>query len=140
MERRVSETEDAQRDHQADIQALKLKVKNLETRAEDVENQNRYNNLRVLSLPEGAEGYDPLEFMEGLLPSLLPRAKFFPHFSIERVHVCRLPEALKGPHHAPRSCLSYYTTGTMTQCYGQHDCKENLNMRIQSSSYCQIIL
>lgn len=98
VERRVSEMEDVQREHHTDLQALKLKVKNLEIRAEDAENQNRRNNLQVLGLPEGAEDDDPVAFMEGLLPSLLPRAKFSPHFCIERAH--RIP-ASRGPQGAP---------------------------------------
>lgn len=97
-ERRVSEIEDTQRDHHAYIQALKLKVKHLENRAEDAENRNRRSNLRILGLPEGAEGADPVTFMEGLLPTLLPRATFSPHFSIERAH--RMP-VTRGPPGAP---------------------------------------
>lgn len=98
VERRVSETEDCQREHHTDLQALELQVKNLEIRAEDAENRNRRNNLRVLGLPEGAEGADPVAFMEELLPSLLPKAKFSNHFSIERAH--RIP-ASRGPPGAP---------------------------------------
>lgn len=100
VERRVSNTEDVLRDHHADIQALKLKVKNLEARAEDADNHNRRNNLQVLGLPEGAEGDNTVEFMEGLLPALLPRAKFSPHFSNERAH--HIPAA-RGPQGAPRT-------------------------------------
>lgn len=101
-ERRVSDVEDTQREHHADIQALKLKVKHLENRAEDAENRNRRSNLRILGLPEGAdpvaEGADPVALIEGLLPKLLPRAAFSPHFSIERAH--RMP-ATRGPLGAP---------------------------------------
>lgn len=97
-ERRISTTEDVQREQHEDIQILKSKVKALEFRAEDAENRNRRNNLRVLGLPEGAEGTDPVGFMEKLLPTLLPKAQFSPHFSIERAH--RMP-ASRGPQGAP---------------------------------------
>lgn len=86
VERRVSGTEDVQRNHHEDLQTLKLKIKNLKARVEDAENRNRRNNLHVLGLPEGTEGSDPVALMEHLLPTLLLQATFSPHFSIERVH------------------------------------------------------
>lgn len=98
VERRVSGTGDIQREYCADLQILKSKVKILEARAGDAENRNRLNNLRVLGLPEGAESSDPMAFMEHLLPSLLPKANFSPHFSIERSH--GMP-ATRGPQGAP---------------------------------------
>lgn len=58
VEQRVSSTEDVQMEHSVDLRVLKTKVKHLEARVEDPENQNRRNNLRVLGLPEGAEGND----------------------------------------------------------------------------------
>lgn len=98
VERRVSSMEDTQRDHHADLQILKSKVKVLEARAEDAKNRNRRNNLWVLGLPEGAEGSDPVTSMEQLLPSLLPKGRFSPHFSIKRAY--RMP-AIRGPQGAP---------------------------------------
>lgn len=62
---------------------LKVKVKHLEARAEDAKNRNRRNNL---GLPEGAEGNDPISFMESLLHTLLPQASFSPQFAVERAH------------------------------------------------------
>lgn len=98
VEWRVSSTEDAQREHQTDLQTLKAKVKVLEARAEDAENRNHRKNLHILGLPEGAEASDPVAFNKQLLPSLLPKERFSPHSSIERAH--RMP-ATRGPQGAP---------------------------------------
>lgn len=89
VEQRVSQNEDTVRDHGADLHVLKTKVKVLEARAEDAENRNRRNNLRILGLPEGAEGMDPTAFAEHLLQQLLPSARFSPFFTVERAH--RIP-------------------------------------------------
>lgn len=76
-----------------DLQSLKTKVKELGARESDAENQNHHNNLQVLGLPEGS---DPVAFMEHLLPSLLPKAKFSPDFTIEHVHRMAATSGLQG--------------------------------------------
>lgn len=86
VEQRVSQEEDTVHDHGADIHALKARVKTLESHAEDAENRNRRNNLRILGLPEGAEGMNPTAFIERLLQQLLPAARFSPFFTVERAH------------------------------------------------------
>lgn len=53
VEKRVSCTEDPIRDHNVDLHYLKIKVKPLVAWAEDAENHNRRNNLRILGLLEG---------------------------------------------------------------------------------------
>lgn len=55
-DRRVGETEDTVRDHTTSLRTLQVKMKALESRAEDQENRNRRNNLRLVGLPEGVEG------------------------------------------------------------------------------------
>lgn len=98
VEQRVSGTEDTVRDHSGDLHTLKARVKALESRAEDAENRNRRSNLRIVGLPEGAEGMDPTAFTERLLKDLLPGARFSPFFTIERAH--RMP-ATRGPQGSP---------------------------------------
>lgn len=98
VEQRVSDVEDRQRDQGADIHTLKVKVRHLEAKAEDMENRNRRNNLRILGLPEGEEGNNPVSFTEALLAKLLPQAQFSPFFSVERAH--RMPP-VRGPPGAP---------------------------------------
>lgn len=55
-EQRLGTTEDDILEHSAAIQSLQTKIKALEYRAEDAENRNRRNNLRIVGLAEGAEG------------------------------------------------------------------------------------
>lgn len=88
-ERRVGDLEDFIRDHPASVHTLQVKIKALESRVEDNENRSRRNNLKVVGLPEGAEGQDPTAFTETLLHTLLPRASFSKHFAVEKAH--RMP-------------------------------------------------
>lgn len=49
-------------------------MKALESWAEDSGNRSRRNNLKVVGLPEGAEGQDTVAFTEHMLRTLLPEA------------------------------------------------------------------
>lgn len=81
VEHRIGDFEYSVRDLHASIHTLRVKVKALESRAEDSENGNHGNNLRVVGLPEGAEGQDPAAFTEHPLCMILPQAPFSPHFA-----------------------------------------------------------
>lgn len=59
-ERRVGQTEDIATEHTASIHTLQTKVRALEYKVDDSENRNRRNNLRIVGIPEGAEGRNPL--------------------------------------------------------------------------------
>lgn len=98
-EGRVGDAEDSIRDHRASIHTLQIKVKALESRAEDSENRSWRNNLRVVGLPQGAEGQDPTAFTEHLLRTLLPQAQFSPRFVVERAH--RMPPVWGQPGAPP---------------------------------------
>lgn len=102
-ERRVGENEDEIRDHGASIRILQVKMKTLELRAEDQENRNRRNNLRLVGLPEGREGRDPEAYTEQLLRNLLPQAPFSAHFAVERAH--RMPSTRGPPGTPPRTFI-----------------------------------
>lgn len=104
VEQRVSSAEDVQREHLADLHMLKTKVRHPEARVEDAKNRNRQKNLRVLELPEGAEGNHPNTFTESLLHTLLPRAYFSTQFVVERAHRI-LP--VRGPQGAPPRTLIF---------------------------------
>lgn len=93
VERRVRDTKDVVRDHAASLRMLQLKMKTMDARAEDQENRNCRNNLRLVGLPEGAEGRDPAAYTEQMLHTLLPQEPFSPHFAVERAH--RIP-SVKG--------------------------------------------
>lgn len=87
-ERRVGDAEDVLQDHTVSLRTLQTKIKSLETRAEDAENRNRRNNLRIVGLPEGTEGTDPTSFTEKLLRELLPQAAFSDVFVVGSTSFC----------------------------------------------------
>lgn len=97
-EQRVGVVEDTVSGHEASIRTLTTRVKVLEYRAEDAENRSRRNNIRIVGLPEGAEGRNPTTFTEDLFRSLLPAARLSPYFTVERAH--RVPPR-PGPEGAP---------------------------------------
>lgn len=94
----MGESEDSARGQRVSMHMLQVKMKPLESCAEDSENWSRQNNLRVVGLLEGADEQEPTIFMEHLLCTLLPRAQFSPHFVVERAH--RMPLA-RGPQGSP---------------------------------------
>lgn len=67
----VYQLEDTTRSDSRDLRALQLQVKILQEKSIDTENRLRRNNIRVLGLPERAEGARPAEFAETFLISLL---------------------------------------------------------------------
>ncbi|CAK6983802.1 hypothetical protein L3Q82_017143 [Scomber scombrus] len=74
----VSELERAANDHSDKLTELEAKVSTLTTLADsltkkcdDLEGRSRWNNIRLLGLPEGSEGKQPTDFMAQLLHDLL---------------------------------------------------------------------
>ena len=61
------------KDTQTQLAELTDHVRYLEGRAEDAEGRARRNNLRIVGLPEGVEGRDPLLYLENCLKSLMPQ-------------------------------------------------------------------
>lgn len=94
----MGDTEDTLQEHGASIRTLQTRIKTLEARAEDAENRNRRNNLRIVGLLEGVGDADPTTFTEHLLRTLLPRAQFSNFFVVERAH--RMPAARGPPLHS----------------------------------------
>lgn len=78
----MSNTEDS-------LHMLQVKMKVMESCAEDSKNRNRRNNLHTVGLPEGVEGRVSAAYTEHLLHTLLSQAPFSPHFAVERAH--RMP-------------------------------------------------
>lgn len=103
VERRVGDTKDIVRDHSATLHTVQQRLKHLESRAEDAENRNRRNNLRIVGLPEGREGSDTTGYTERLLHTLFPTAAFSPQFVVERAH--RMPPVCGPPGAPPRTVI-----------------------------------
>lgn len=100
VEDRVSTVEDTVRADSREVRALQLQVKALQERAIDTENHLRRNNIRILGLPERAEGPRPAEFTEQLLSTLFSLGDMPPTFVVERAHrVPLLPPRPGAPPH-----------------------------------------
>lgn len=67
-ETRIADAEDEIEILRAKVNTLESKEKALEDKVMDLEARSRRNNLRLVNLPEGAEGQDPCVFLETWLP------------------------------------------------------------------------
>lgn len=103
VEDRISGVEDQVRSDSRDLKALQLQVCALQNRAIDTENRLRRNNIRIIGLPERAEGSCPTAFTEKLLIDLFGLTDLPPTFVIERAH--RVPPAPPRPGTPPRPFL-----------------------------------
>lgn len=83
---RIEDTEGMAWEYSTEICMIQLKIKHLESKADDAENRSRHNNLRIVVLPEGAEGQNPVSFAERLLKILLLQSLFSAFFAIKRAH------------------------------------------------------
>ena len=102
-ERAIGELQPSLRVTHDQLAELTDRVRFLEGRAEDAEGRARRSNLRIVGLPEGAEGRDPLPYMEEWLKSFMPAGTLSPFYSIERAH--RVPGRCPVPGAPPRPML-----------------------------------
>lgn len=58
----------------------------LKDKVDDLENRSRRNNIRILNLPEKAEGRDAAGFMERAIPEILGADHFPTPITCERAH------------------------------------------------------
>lgn len=85
-EKRVSDLEDVSAPMLTKIKSLEKKVAELTERSDDLENRGRRKNIRVLNLPEGTEGNDPVSFFEQWFPKLLNIETKSGRLKVERAH------------------------------------------------------
>lgn len=85
-EMRISTTEDNVTELQDKVQSLEGKNKDLEEKALDLEARSRCSNLRLVNLPEGAEGEDACAFLESWIPEVLQLAPLHTKLTMERAH------------------------------------------------------
>lgn len=84
-EQRISNAEDEVADLKTKVQKLESQNKGLEDKHLDLEGRSRMNNLRVLNLPEGAEGRDSAALLKKWIPEALG-ATLQSALVLERVH------------------------------------------------------
>lgn len=81
--------------------ALEKLVADLSERADDLENRGRRKNIRIVWLPEGAEGDDPTHFFVSWLPDLLNIETKSGRLKLERAHRSLAPDPLPPRDHDP---------------------------------------
>lgn len=103
----ISDVEDPTTYHTAQLTDLQDMVRALQNRADDTEDQQRRNNVRVVGLPEGAEGAKSTVFSEQFFKQLLALKDLPPTYVVERAH--RVPTGNRPPPHGapPRPFLVY---------------------------------
>uniref|UniRef100_H3AQG1 L1 transposable element RRM domain-containing protein n=1 Tax=Latimeria chalumnae TaxID=7897 RepID=H3AQG1_LATCH len=91
-ERRISDMEDRV-DH---IENVLSEVNRLREKCDDLENRARRSNLRIVGLPKGIEGRDPVSFVGDLLVEVLGVETFPDRVEIERAHCALRPRPKEG--------------------------------------------
>lgn len=103
VEDRVSEVEDSSHTQGTQIAELCDRVHSLQRRADNAEDRQRREKIRVLGLPEGAEGDKPVLFAEALFKQLLSLKYLPPTYVVERAH--SVPTGRRPPGAFPRPFL-----------------------------------
>ncbi|KAL1276493.1 hypothetical protein QQF64_036116 [Cirrhinus molitorella] len=85
-ELRTANAEDDVVHMQTKINKLEVVNKILEDKLVDLETRSRLNNLRLVGLPEGAEGRDPCSFLEKWIPEVLEGVTLQSSGTLERAH------------------------------------------------------
>ncbi|KAK6490190.1 hypothetical protein HHUSO_G4660 [Huso huso] len=86
-------------------EALQTTLRQLEAvkeRVEDLDNRGRRNNLRILAIPEDAEGNNMIQFLQNEIPKMLKHA-FEGPLEIERAHRALAPKPREGQR--PRAII-----------------------------------
>uniref|UniRef100_H3AGT4 L1 transposable element RRM domain-containing protein n=1 Tax=Latimeria chalumnae TaxID=7897 RepID=H3AGT4_LATCH len=85
-ERWVGDAEDSIQVMETTVSDLQAKIESLQEKADDLENRSGRCNLRLVGLPEGEEGKDPVSFLEDWLPTFLNLPDQENKLEIERAH------------------------------------------------------
>lgn len=103
-ETRISATEDSYSNQDTQLSAMQKTVDLLRLKVDDLENRGRRKNLKIVNLPEKAEGSTPLaDFLQSSLPTLIGLPADFPALEIERAHRTLAPTPVGNK--PPRSIL-----------------------------------
>lgn len=86
IETRVSANEDDIKDARDRVDKMEKLIKHLKDKTDDLENRSRRSNIRILNVPEQAEGQDAVGFLEKFIPHILGNANFTSPVTLERAH------------------------------------------------------
>lgn len=102
-EGRIMSVEDATDSLQAKVTQLEKQVSGMLEHIDDLENRGRRCNVRLVGLPENAEGTDPVKFIETWLPSYLKITTKTGRIKLDRAHRSLAPKP--DPKQRPRSII-----------------------------------
>lgn len=102
-EQRIGQMEENVLEQWTALRTLQTKVKALEYRAEHAENRNRRNNLRIIGLPEGAEGGIRRALCRACCAFFFLMPASPPHYTMEKTH--RVPPKPVPPEAPPRTFI-----------------------------------
>ncbi|RVE58376.1 hypothetical protein OJAV_G00209010 [Oryzias javanicus] len=104
---RISATEDNVTELYGRMKRLEGKNKELEDKVLDLEARSRRSNVRLVGLPEGAEGSDICGFLEGWIPEVLELGSLRGKLAVERAHRLGPPRERGAPRTLIVNFLSY---------------------------------
>ena len=86
MEIRIEANEDNLTDARTRIGKMEKEIAFLKEKTDDLENRSRRSNVKIVNIPERAEGNDAVGYVERLLPRLFGEEHFPAPVVIERAH------------------------------------------------------
>lgn len=101
LEERFSQMEDDVYPLKQEVALMKIQLRDCLQKMDSMENRLRRENLRVLGLPEGCEGNNPIQFMEDWLREKFGRDSFSATFAVERAHRIGPKTPAPGGHPRP---------------------------------------
>ncbi|KAI4832882.1 hypothetical protein KUCAC02_015823 [Chaenocephalus aceratus] len=99
---RISSSEDDVNSLQTKVKTLEAKNTKLENKVEDLEARSRLSNLRLVNLPEDADGGDACAFLKNWIPDVLNLDPLRSKFILERAHRIGQRRDANAP---PRTCI-----------------------------------
>lgn len=103
LETRVSGIEDTLPPLVTEVKSTACKINTDVSKVENMENRLRCNHVRVVGIPEKAEGNDPIEFAECWLMDIFVKDYFLSSFAVELAH--RISTQFHKPGSTPRIFL-----------------------------------
>lgn len=102
-EKRILDVEEAALASDARIASLEKQVRDMLEHVDDLDNRGRRCNVRVVGLPEGTEGKDPVTFLETWIPDYLQMTTKGNRVKLDRAHRSMAPKP--GPNQRPRPLI-----------------------------------
>lgn len=96
---RISDSEDTLASHTTKLAEVEGKLEAALDKIDDLENRGRRCNIRIIGLPEGSEGSNPLSFFKTWLPELLQASFKGGSIKLDRCHrsLARRPQTGQRP-------------------------------------------